>query len=87
MEFEHAITHQDAWCHIGPTVIQVFTVETGGSKRVIVSSYEVFRELLIKNGGITSTRDTLGLTKYLQKVYKQEPGELKRSNTWKSNQA
>ena len=54
---------------------KVFTVETGGNKRVIVSGYKIFRDLFVKNAAFTSVHNTQGRDKALQQRFKYAPGD------------
>ncbi|XP_067946219.1 cytochrome P450 2C23-like [Watersipora subatra] len=63
----------------------VFTLETGGSKRVVVSGYETMQELLVRNAEHTSNRSTRSMSRSLQEYVREgTPGLLWASHPqWK----
>lgn len=54
--------------------MQVFTIVTGGKHRIVVSGYNAFKELLLKNGAITSVRNTDGRSPDLRESARLAPG-------------
>ena len=64
-------------------IFQVFTMEAAGTKHVIVSSYEVFKELLINNADITSSRNPTFRDKDSMEQHKKCPGRIyERKQCW-----
>ena len=54
--------------------LQVFTMEAAGNKHVVVSSYGVFKDLLIRNADATSNRNVTFRDKDTQEAHKVTPG-------------
>ena len=46
--------------------MQVYTIDVAGSKRVVISGYDNFHNLLVKSADYTSTRSTASMTKVIQ---------------------
>ena len=66
--------------HCVLTLLQVFTVEFGGTKRVVISGYHVMQEILVKQADNSSLRTTNGLPKNYTKIAKKHPGNLRISS-------
>lgn len=61
---------------INNMMFQIFTIEFGGYKRVVVSGYDNFYKLLVKNADHTSTRCPDSLGPYVVEVVSREPGTI-----------
>ena len=57
-------------------LLQLFTIELGGQKIVVVSSYEVMHELLVKNADFSSNRTVRTMPNHYEEIAKHTPGEL-----------
>ena len=53
---------------------QVYTIDVAGSKRVVISGYDNFHNLLVKSADYTSTRSTASMTKVIQDAARDTPG-------------
>ena len=62
------------------TLLQVFTVEFGGTKRVVISGYHVMQDILVKQADNSSLRTTNSLPKSYTKIAKKHPGNLRISS-------
>ena len=49
-------------------------MEAAGNKHIVVSSYEVFKDLLIRNADATSNRNVTFRDKDTQEAHKVTPG-------------
>ena len=57
-------------------LLQLFTIELGGQKIVVVSSYEVMHELLVKNADFSSNRTVRTMPHHYEEIAKHTPGAL-----------
>ena len=55
-------------------LLQLFTIELGGQKIVVVSSYEVMHELLLKNADFSSNRTVRPRPYHYKDIAKLTPG-------------
>ena len=62
--------------------LQIFTIETGGTKRVVVSGYDNFKHLLITHAGVTSMRGTQSRSDEARERLKNKPGKVCSWEWW-----
>ena len=56
-------------------LIQIFTIELGGQKIVVISGYDAMHELLIKNADYASNRTTRTMPYHYEDIAKVTPGK------------
>lgn len=59
------------------SLFQVFTVEFGGAKRVVISGFENFQEILEKNADYSSNRTTKTMPQNYADIARERPGLCK----------